>query len=43
MFIYIKQYFEMGLYTEADLTTFKLAAMITADQFDELTGKTVAA
>ncbi|MFC6202559.1 XkdX family protein [Lactiplantibacillus nangangensis] len=40
MFIYIKQYFEMGLYTVDDLSTFKMAAMITADQFDELTTTT---
>lgn len=43
MFVYIKQYFEMGLYTVTDLATFKTAAMLTADQYDELTAKTAEA
>lgn len=37
MFEFIKMYFSMGLYTVDDLATFKSVAMITADQYTELT------
>ena len=40
MFDYIKEYFAMGLYSKDDLTTFKTAGMISADQYDELAGVT---
>ncbi|QGX69522.1 XkdX family protein [Lactiplantibacillus plantarum] len=36
MFEFIKYYFEIGLYTKDNLATFKSAAMITADQYDQL-------
>jgi len=38
MFEFIKMYFAMGLYTTDDLATFKAVAMITADQYNQLTG-----
>ncbi|AVE81539.1 XkdX family protein [Lactiplantibacillus plantarum] len=34
----IKYFYTIGLYTTDDLGTFKAAAMITADQYDQLTG-----
>lgn len=39
MFIFIKQYFEMGLYTKDNLTTLKLGNMLTEDQYNELLGE----
>ena len=36
MFEFIKYYFEIVLYTKDDLATFKSAAMITADQYNQL-------
>ncbi|WAX23969.1 hypothetical protein [Latilactobacillus phage TMW 1.46 P2] len=38
MFDYIKEYYEMGLYTKDDLATFKVSGMITSDQYDQLIG-----
>lgn len=43
MYIYIKQYFEMGLYALEDMKVFVVSAMITADQFKEITGEDYAA
>lgn len=43
MFVYVKQFYQMGLYSVTDLATFKAAAMITPAQYDELTTKTAAA
>lgn len=39
MFEFVKYYFEIGLYTKDDLATFKSAAMITADQYNQLIGE----
>lgn len=36
MFEFIKYYFEIGLYTKDNLATFKSAAMITVDQYNQL-------
>lgn len=38
MFVFIKQYFEMGLYTKDNLATLKLGNMLTEDQYNELLG-----
>ncbi|WP_125607239.1 XkdX family protein [Lapidilactobacillus bayanensis] len=43
MYIYIKRYFEMGLYKIEDMKVFVVSAMITADQFKEITGEEYAA
>lgn len=42
MFSYIKQYFEMGLYTIDNLNTFVASGMMTKDQLNELTTGTPA-
>lgn len=39
MYIYIKRYFEMGLYKLEDMKVFVVSAMITADQYKEITGE----
>ncbi len=36
MYIYIKEYYLMGLYTDEDLTTFVKAGMITEEQKQEI-------
>ncbi|MCP8855248.1 XkdX family protein [Latilactobacillus sakei] len=38
MFDFIKEYYEMGLYTKDDLVTFKISGMITPEQYDQLIG-----
>ncbi|WP_367294426.1 XkdX family protein [Latilactobacillus sakei] len=38
MFDFIEDYYEMGLYTKDDLVTFKVAGMITPEQYDQLIG-----
>ncbi|MBS0938079.1 XkdX family protein [Lactiplantibacillus plantarum] len=42
MFEFIKMYYEMGLYTKDNLATFKAAAMITSDEYNQLLGTTAA-
>lgn len=36
MFEFIKYYFKIGLYNKGNLATFKDAAMITLDQYNQL-------
>lgn len=36
MFPTIKQYFEMGLYTEDDVESFLIAGMITQDEYNQI-------
>ena len=38
MFIFIKQYYAMGIYTKANLDTLKLGGLLTADEYTELVG-----
>lgn len=38
MFEYIQSYYQVGLYTKDDLAIFKVAGMITPDQYDQLIG-----
>lgn len=38
MAIYIKQYYEMGLYTKDDVKVF-VPSMITSDEYKEITGE----
>lgn len=38
MFIFIKQYYAMGLYNADNLSTLKLGGLLTEDQYNELVG-----
>ena len=38
MFIFIKQYYAMGLYNADNLSTLKLGGLLTEDQYNELAG-----
>ncbi len=42
MFEIYNDYFKMGLFTKADLDTFVLAGMLTADEETKIVGATVA-
>lgn len=41
MFTFIKQYYEMGLYTAENLNVLKLGGLLTEDQYNELVGEEV--
>ncbi|WP_426355841.1 XkdX family protein [Latilactobacillus sakei] len=38
MFEFIKDYYQMGLYTKDNLAIFKTSGMITLEQYDQLGG-----